>query len=216
MSASGLGNPTWSPGVSGNPAGRPKGSRNKRTTDMFDLLESRGDIVPIDFLSNYIKNGTDDGLKVQAANIVAPYKHSKQSTTPAPRFVPEPITVPIFTSIEEAEAYFASLPVLLGKGELDSQTALELSQLIRNWISAKFDHEELQLKIQAHGGTGPTTIRIFGGLPSLPGTNITMPILNNWHEINGEVIAVLDGPAQPPPQTESFSPPTEQQDGHGS
>jgi hypothetical protein len=124
------GNEYWQPGQSGNPAGRPKGSRNKRTQEMFELLESRGDIDPIDFLSNYIKNGKDDNLKVQAANIVAPYKHSKRSTTPAPRFVPEPVTVPNFTSIQEAEAYLASLPVMLGKAELDSQTALALPHLV--------------------------------------------------------------------------------------
>jgi hypothetical protein len=186
------GNEYWQPGQSGNPAGRPKGSRNRRTVEMFELLESRGDKDPIDFLSDYITNGKDDNLKVQAANIVAPYKHSKQSTTPAPQFIPEPITVPNFASIEEAETYLASLPLLLGKGELDSQTALELSQLIRNWISAKFDHEELQMRLAAHGGYAEQRITIHGGLPPLPGTNITMPVLN----------ADIDGLALPPPSAQ--------------
>jgi hypothetical protein len=84
----------WQPGQSGNPAGRPKGSRNKRTQEIFDILEARGDKDPIDVLSDIITNSQDPYLKAQACNILAPYKHSKQSTTPAPRFIPEPITVP--------------------------------------------------------------------------------------------------------------------------
>jgi hypothetical protein len=47
--------------------------------------------------------------------------------TAAPRFVHQPFAVPDFKQIEEAENYLASLPLLLGRGELDSQTALELS-----------------------------------------------------------------------------------------
>jgi hypothetical protein len=204
-------NEYWQPGQSGNPAGRPKGSRNRRTQEMFDLLESRGDIDPIDFLSDYITNGKDDNLKVQAANIVAPYKHSKQSTTPAPRFIPEPITVPDFTSIEQAEQYLASLPVLLGRGELDSQTALELSQLIRNWISAKFDHEELQLKLAQHGGYSETKITVTGGLPVLPGCEqMILPQLNG-HKHEMDAI-----PALAEPQTDVPTPSPEQQDGSGS
>jgi hypothetical protein len=195
-------NEYWQPGQSGNPAGRPKGSRNRRTVEMFELLESRGDKDPIDFLSDYITHGKDDNLKIQAANIVAPYKHSKQSTTPAPRFIPEPITVPNFQTIEEAENYLASLPVLLGKGEIDSQSALELSTLIKNWISAKFDHEELQLKLAAHGGPAQQIIHIEGGLPTLPGCeNLIMPVLNgHQHEIDAINGEALPAPSEPSAQ----------------
>ena len=38
---------------------------------MFDLLESRGDRDPIDFLSDYIQNCKDEALRIQAASIVA-------------------------------------------------------------------------------------------------------------------------------------------------
>jgi hypothetical protein len=74
---------------------------------------------------------------------------------------------------------------MLGRGELDSQTALELSTLTRAWISARHEREELQLKLSAHGGQ-PTLIRIEGGLPELPGTNIIMPEMNA--ELNGKTI----------------------------
>lgn len=37
-----------------NPNGRPPGSRNKRTQELLDLLQSRGDKDPLDFLSEVI------------------------------------------------------------------------------------------------------------------------------------------------------------------
>jgi hypothetical protein len=189
---------TFKPGEVSNPNGRPVGSRNKRTEKIFEVLEARGDKDPVDALSEIVTTTTDPYLKAQAANMLAPYKHSKRSTAPTPRYIEEPVVVPQFTSIEQAEEYLASLPVLLGKGELDSQTALELSQLIRNWISAKFDHEELQLKIAQHGGYGETRITVTGGLPTLPGCeNMILPQINgNRHEIDAI-------PALAEPQTES-------------
>ena len=64
--------------------------------------------------------------------------------------------------------------VLLGKGEIDSQTALELSTLTKNWLDAVYAHQEYDLKLQAQGGGSDTTIRINGGLPPLPGTAVIM------------------------------------------
>jgi hypothetical protein len=131
-----MGNPNWVAGQSGNPNGRPVGSRNKRTQEILDLIQGRGDKDPLDALSEIITSNKDPAIVAQASNILAPYLHSKRSTTPAPRFVPEPVTVPAFASIAQAEDYLASIPVALGKGELDSQTALELSTLTKNWLSA--------------------------------------------------------------------------------
>jgi hypothetical protein len=50
--------------------------------------------------------------------MLAPYLHSKMQSTPAPRFVDQSFAVPDFKQIEEAENYLASLPLLLGRGEL--------------------------------------------------------------------------------------------------
>jgi hypothetical protein len=189
----GYGNPNWTPGQSGNPEGRPKGSRNKRTQEILDLIQGRGDKDPLDALSDIITTNKDPSIVAQASNILAPYLHSKRSTTPAPRFFPEPITVPTFTTIEQAEDYLAQLPVLLGNCSLDSQSALELSTLVRNWIEAKLSHTSIDLKVQASGGLGDQIIRIEGGLPRLPGCErLIMPKLNG-HEL----------PAPEPTQSES-------------
>jgi hypothetical protein len=126
--------------------------------------------------------------------------HSKRSTTPAPRLFPEPITVPTFTTIEQAEDYLAQLPVLLGNCSLDSQSALELSTLVRNWIEAKHARTGVELKVLASGGLGDQAIRIEGGLPRLPGTRTIMPNFNNGHQIGHEL------PAPEPPPGESVTP----------
>src|SRR5215216_6798668 len=39
------GNPAWEPGVSGNPAGKPKGARNKTTLAMEALLDGDAEAI---------------------------------------------------------------------------------------------------------------------------------------------------------------------------
>ena len=62
----------------------------------------------------------------------------------------------------------------LGKGEIDSQTALELSTLTKNWLDAIYTHQEYDLKLAAQGGGAEQQIHITGRLPPLPGTNVIM------------------------------------------
>jgi hypothetical protein len=190
-----MGDGRFQVGNNANPTGRPVGSRNKRTQEIIDLIQGRGDKDPLDALSELITNNKDPAIVSQASNILAPYLHSKRSVTaPAPRYIDSPVKVPEFTSIADAENFLASLPVMLGKGELDSQTSLELSTLTRNWLSARYEREELQLKLTAQGGGPEQTIHITGGLPAIPGTNITMPVLNGA-DIDGHVLPAPD--AQP-------------------
>ena len=180
----------------GNAKGRTPGSRNKRTQEIFDLIKERGDKDPLDFLSEVVSgNGAyTPELKVTAANYLTPYLHSKRSVAaPAPRYINSPVQVPEFQSVDQAETFLASLPVLLGRGELDSQTALELSTLTRAWISARHEREELQLKLTAQHGHPNQVIRIEGGLPRMPGhENLIMPDINGASgqggELNGKTI----------------------------
>jgi hypothetical protein len=184
-----------------NPNGRPKGSRNKRTQEIIDLLQSRGDKDPLDFLSEVISstNHYTPELKVTAANYLTPYLHSKRSVAaPAPRYIDSPVQVPEFQTVDQAETFLASLPAMLGRGELDSQTALELSTLTRAWISARHEREELQHKLAATGHIiHGQLIRIEGGLPPLPGTDVIMPDMNGasgqgqelqGQELNGKTL----------------------------
>jgi hypothetical protein len=186
--------------------GRPKGSRNKRTQEILDLLQSRGDKDPLDFLSEVIStnNHYSPELKVTAANYLTPYLHSKRSVAaPAPRYIDSPVQVPEFQSVDQAEIFLASLPVMLGRGELDSQTALELSTLTRAWISARHEREELQLKLANSPHSAPEQrILIEGGLPVMPGhENLIMPKFNGHTldlEKNAETLPAPDAGVSEP------------------
>jgi len=188
---------TFQPGHTLSP-GRPKGSRNKRTSELFTRLENRGDIDPADFLSSIVTNEQEPKeLRVQASGLLLPYMHSKMGTIPPARFVEEHVVVPRFETIESAEDYLKEIPVLLGRGEIDSQTAMELSTLVRNWIMSKYARLELDLKQISIDGPGEQTIKITGGLPQLPGCeNLIMPVLDG--KANGH-----DALAPPVPQLES-------------
>jgi hypothetical protein len=157
------------------------------------LIQSRGDKDPLDFLSEVIssENHYPVELKVTAANYLNPYIHSKRSVAPEPRFIHEPITVPEFTSIEEAETYLALLPARVGRGEISFDDAEKISLLTRNYIEATIDARKLELQIVAQGGSRDVSIRIEGGLRTMPGHgNVIMPTFNG-HQIDGAATPAL-------------------------
>ena len=136
-------------GQTNNPNGRPLGSRNRRTTETFERLEGRGDKDPADFLSEIVTNETEPKeLRVQATNSLMPYKHGKRGTIPVARFISEQIEVPKFASLDQAEDYLNDISLRLGRGELDSQSALELGSLVKQWIDSRRAGMELDLKLR--------------------------------------------------------------------
>src|SRR5262249_35160081 len=183
-------------GQIGNPNGRPVGSRNRRTKEIIDLIIKSENKDPLLTLSEISSNDPDSSIRAAAANMLAPYMHSKMQSTPAPRFVEELVVVPNFETIEAAEDYLKTIPVLLGRGEIDSQTALELSTRVRNWILSVHARSELELKRINVDGPGEQRIVIQGGLPPLPGCNVTMPVLDGKPVTNDHALAP-PGPAVP-------------------
>lgn len=179
----------WVAGESGNPAGRKPGARNRRTQEILDLIAGRGDKDPLDFLSEYIKSGQDDNLKVAAANILAPYKHSKCGATPPLRFIEEPVELPRPMTLEQANANIAYISELKALGKIDLDFANSLIADNRTIADNIIAEEELKLKLTAAGGGAEQRILIEGGLPDLPGTDVIMP------HING-VTGMADLPAQ--------------------
>jgi hypothetical protein len=198
-------------GHTNNPNGRPVGSRNRRTNEIFQRLEDRGDLDPADHLSSIVTNPNNSPeLRAQAANFLMPYKYSKRGTLQAPRFVEDQIPVPDFANIQDAQNFLADIARRSGAGELELQSALDVSTLVKNWILSITAQDELQLKVAAQNGGGDQTIRIEGGLPPLPGTNINMgkePMLNgtNGHVIEHAANDSVNGTnvTPSPPQTES-------------
>src|SRR5262249_7397902 len=176
---------TFQPGHTLSP-GRRLGSRNKRTAEIFNRLESRGDLDPADLLSSIVTNNQEPKeLRIQAAGLLMPYKYSKCGTAPVQVYIDVPLDTPEFTHLSDAEQFLAKVAALVARGELDIQTGLELSTLAKNWIDSQYAREELAIKqINAGSTEHEQIIRIEGGLPALPGTNITMPMLDG-HATNG-------------------------------
>jgi hypothetical protein len=76
-------------------AGRPKGSRNRRTAELVEAAQKSG-ILPLDFLLSVMrdKNAPRD-VRIEAAKAAAPYLHARLNSVnvnakvdgPAPRVV---------------------------------------------------------------------------------------------------------------------------------
>jgi hypothetical protein len=167
--------------------GRPPGAKNKRTTEFVEFREkwlANGGQNPLERIFK-LAESQDEGIALQASQWL-------EKVYGLPYFPKSRVPVPKFQSIKDAEAYLVTIAMQFGDGEIDPDTALALSTLVRTWISVKHQDAEIELKKIHIDGPGEQTIRIDGGLPALPGTNITMPLPVNGHEINGHA---LDPPA---------------------
>jgi hypothetical protein len=177
---------TFQPGHTLSP-GRPRGSRNKRTEEIFNRLDNRGDLDPADLLSSIVTNNEEPKeLRIQAAGLLMPYKYSKCGTAPVQVYIDTPLDTPEFTHLSDAEQFLAKVAALVAHGQLDFQAGQNLSTLAKNWIDAQYAREELAIKQYNAGSTEhEQRIVVTGGLPQLPGCeNLIMPQLNG-HATNG-------------------------------
>ena len=123
---------------------------------------------------------------------------------PPPRYADLQIDVNDFTHVSDAENFLAKIALLTAKGHLDIQSAQELSALVKTWIDTQYAKEELAYKISPPE-TRDTVIRVEGGLPALPGTNITMPVLNG-HAVSEQLLTAPTDVVPPEPPNEFPTP----------
>jgi hypothetical protein len=192
---------TWEPGKSGNPNGY-KGPRDRARREVFERIHGLQHLDALETLSA-IQNdaNTDPSIRVAAASALAPYCHPKMQSRPVPRFVALQIDVPEFTHVSDAENFLAKIALLVARGHLDIQQGQELQGLVTAWINTQYQKEELAYKVSPPE-TRDTTITITGGLPALPGTNVTMPVLDG-HATNGNGHAALAAPVDAVPGIEA-------------
>jgi hypothetical protein len=200
----------FKPGEVANPNGRPKGSRNKRTEDLWSRLEARGDKDPADILSSIASNENEpQELRVQAANCLLPYKYGKHGSIIAPRYIEEPIDLPRPTTLEQANSNIALISEMKAQGRIDLDFANSLIADNRAIANNLIAEEELKIKIANNRSlSADTVIRLEGGLPPLPGTDIIMPVING--ELNGKTIDhEPPRPAIEAPDQSTLPPPAE-------
>ena len=75
---------SWKPGQQVEGGGRPVGSRNIRTKGVVEKIIALGHKDPLETLSELQHSSSDEGIRATAANMLAPYLHSKMAATPVP------------------------------------------------------------------------------------------------------------------------------------
>src|SRR5262245_19195738 len=144
---------TFQPNNNSNPKGRPKGSRNRRTEELFKFLEGRGDLDPADYLSSLVSNPqTNEELRIQAAGLLLPYKYSKCGATPAPVplvFIEQIVNIPRPTSIQQATQNILLLSEFKATGKIDQAWGDNLIADQRVVLDALV--EEAKLAAHGHG-----------------------------------------------------------------
>jgi hypothetical protein len=167
--------------------GRIPGRPNRRTFELQQRLKERGDVDPADFCSSIVSSDKESTeLKLAAANYLLPYLYSKRGAMPPPRYIELEVDVNEFQHVSDAENFLAKIALLVARGHLDIQSGQELSALVKAWIDTQYAKDELQFKINPPEQRD-TTIRVEGGLPALPGTTITMPVLNG-HAVSEQLL----------------------------
>jgi hypothetical protein len=154
--------------------GRTNGSRNRRNSELWDLLEQRGDKDPALFLSEIVTNENNSKeLRVQAAGQLMPYKYAKVTPPAAQVFVQTNVNLITPQTQQDARNNISYLTSLKASGHLDLVAA---DSLIADQVKLLDSfNDETKLLVAGKGPAGELHIRIDGGLPALPGTNISMP-----------------------------------------
>jgi hypothetical protein len=107
---------TFLPGQSGNPAGRPRGSRNKKTLAVEALLDGESEAL-MRRLIDLAKMGDDLAMRLCVDRMLAPQRER-----------PVPLKLPRIESDQDARRASAEVMDALGEGEI---TPKEAERLLR-------------------------------------------------------------------------------------
>jgi hypothetical protein len=107
---------TFLPGQSGNPAGRPRGSRNKKTLALEALLDGESEAL-MQRLIDLSKMGDDLAMRLCVERMLAPHRER-----------PVPLKLPRIESDQDARRAAAEVMDALGEGEI---TPKEAERLLR-------------------------------------------------------------------------------------
>jgi hypothetical protein len=164
----------------GESLGRTPGSQNRSSYELRERLKKRGGLDPAEFLHDLVsdeKNSQE--LRVAASNVLMPYLYNKLAPIappPLPILLEEQVVLPhtnpaTLLQVRENIAYLTQLKM---EGRLDRVWAESLIDDQRALNNSLVDEAKL---IAANQVNADHVIRIEGGLPQLPGTDIIMPDL---------------------------------------
>jgi hypothetical protein len=111
-------------GVSGNPAGKPKGTRNRATMLAEQLLDGEAETM-VRTVVELAKNGSMSALRLCLDRILPPRRDR-----------PVCFAIPRMNSAEDAVKAMAAIATAVARGELTPNEAAELSRVIEAYVKA--------------------------------------------------------------------------------
>jgi hypothetical protein len=109
---------TFQPGQSGNPAGRPRGARNKKTLALEALLDGESEALMVKMIG-MAKVGDDLAMRLCMERMLAPQRER-----------PVPLLLPRIESETDARRASAEVIEALGEGEVTPKEAEHLMRAI--------------------------------------------------------------------------------------
>ena len=135
------GNPAWKPGTSANPAGRPKGARNKTTLAIEALLDGEADAITRKAVE-LAKAGDMTAIRI-CLDRLCPPRRDRHVTFAIPA---------IETAADTAKASSAILTAV-ADGDLTPSEAAELGKLIESYVKA-LEATEFEERLRRLEGAG--------------------------------------------------------------
>lgn len=123
-------------GESGNPAGRPKGARNRATRAAEDLLEGEAEAV------------TRKAVELAKAGDTTAIRLCLERIMPVRRDRATPFEMPELKTAADAVQASAALLAAVAAGELTTSQAAELGRLVESYVRA-IETAELEARIEA-------------------------------------------------------------------
>lgn len=126
----------FKPGQSGNPSGRPKGSRHRVTLLAEQMVDGAAEEI-VGKVIEHAKHGDPIALKMLLDRIL-----------PARKERPTPFELPMINSVNDLPTAFAAISAAVADGEITLAEAAEASRLLDNYSRA-VDVTELAARIDA-------------------------------------------------------------------
>jgi hypothetical protein len=126
-------------GQSGNPAGRPRGSRNKKTILFQQMLDDHGEAI-VEKAIQMALAGNPSLLRTCMDRIVPKRTHE-----------PVPCELPPITKASDAVAAMGEITDSVGAGDLAPAEAAGLAKVVAAYVAAVFTHglDERLTKVEA-------------------------------------------------------------------
>lgn len=126
----------FKPGQSGNPNGRPKGSRNRVTMLAETLVDDAAEEV-VGRVIEFAKQGDPASCRLLMDRIL-----------PVRKERPTPFTLPAIGSVHDLPLAFAAITAAVAEGEITLSEAAEVSRLLENYAKA-VEMTDLAARIEA-------------------------------------------------------------------